>query len=100
MRDLKIGDLVEDCSLMPGIIMTLDGDKLGIRRLDFTNEETPFKGCDGKLIFSQCSASNCGIIKITPQQALNRLNLGKEKLTEIWNKHQDVRDYYKEIDKL
>ena len=34
--------------------------------------------------YSSCSLSHCGIVKLTAQQALNRLNLGKEKLSNLY----------------
>lgn len=84
----KIGDLVETCSLMPGIIMNIDYDDIEIRLLD--KEE---------IIISHCSIIHCGILKITPQQMINRLLLGKDKLIEIWNQSESPEDYLNRIDK-
>lgn len=32
--NIKIGDLIEDCSLMPGVVMKVNGDDIEIRRVD------------------------------------------------------------------
>jgi hypothetical protein len=98
---VKVGDLVETCSLMPGVVMTVDGDDIGVRMLHHTNEETPFPSHStrGEMIFSQCSLSHCGIVKLTPQQVINRLVLGREGLEKIWGEVTDVSDYYSIVDK-
>jgi succinate dehydrogenase/fumarate reductase flavoprotein subunit len=83
-KDLKIGDLVEDCSLMPGVLMEIKGDDLSVRRLDFDN----YEGQE----FSQCSASHCGVVKITAKQAADRLKLGKDALGEIWKSLDNCKD--------
>lgn len=75
MNSIKVGDLVEDCSLMPGVVMRIEGDDIEIRRLDLNYRAGQF---------SHCSLGHCGIIQITPQGVINRLRLGKDKLAEIW----------------
>ena len=77
MKQIKIGDLVEDCSLMPCIVMKIDGDAIRLRRLDvdeYANEQ-----------FSECSILHCGIVKLTSTQAFNRLKLGIQRLGSLWD---------------
>lgn len=75
---IKIGDLVESCSLMVGVVMGIDEDDLNIRRIDLDYEY------DKEGEYSSCSLSHCGVIKLTPHEARMRITLGKEKLEELW----------------
>jgi len=97
MNKIKVGDLVEDCSLMTGVVMKVEGDDIQVRRLDLENADNyPFKLPSGESSFSQCSLRHCGIVLITPEQVKERLILGKDKLAEIWGEvgQMDIDDIY------
>lgn len=81
MKDIKVGDLVETCSLMPGVVMKLNGSDINVRMLHIDN----YSDDD----YAHCSLNHCGIVKLTAQQALDLLRLGKERLTEIWRSLSD-----------
>lgn len=85
----KVGGLVETCSLMPGVIMKREGNKIEVRMLNFDNKSYLNNN------FSCCSIGNCGIVLLTPEQVITRLNLGKEKLVEMWESVENTEDYYK-----
>jgi len=87
----KIGDIVETCRLMPAIIIRKFYKIFQDFYLHFKNEDY-----DGKL-FSQCSITHCGIVLLSPEQALKRLNLGEERLTELWNQSVNVEEYYQKL---
>lgn len=92
MTNIKVGDLVEDCSLMPGVVMNIDGDDIEIRRLDINEYKNQ--------VYSSCSLSSCGIVKITPLQVIKRLVIGKDKLAEIWRTSNSLEEYYFRIDSV
>ena|SRR5688572_29640813 len=96
MSNVKIGDLVEDCSLMPGVVMSIDKDDIQTRRLDFNNEQYNNDVWKG---FSQCSLSNCGIVKITAEQVKQRLVLGQKKLEKLYLKSKSWDEYQNLIEK-
>lgn len=81
---IKVGDLVETCSLMPGVVMKLQGSDIEARMLDVDEYSGNNYAC--------CSLNHCGIVKLTAAQALERLKLGKEKLTEIWKSMDNCAD--------
>lgn len=90
-NQIKIGDFVELCSLQAGVVMKINGDDIQVRVLDdinYTNEN-----------FSCCSIKNCGVFKLTWEQVLVRINLGKEKLTEVWEATEGLpyQEYEKRI---
>jgi hypothetical protein len=92
---IKVGDLVESCCLMPGVVMKIDGTDIEVRKLHYLNEQ--LNGKD----WSCCSLNHCGVVLLNPEQAMVRLLLGKEKLTELWDKHQgDQDEYHKELDSM
>lgn len=75
-HDIKVGDLVETCSLMPGVVMKKNGDDIEVRMLDITEYDSN--------VYSCCSLSHCGIVKLTPIQVVARLVVGKERLSELY----------------
>lgn len=79
MTQINVGDIVETCSLMPGVVMVVDDGDIEVRHLDNDYSD-----------FSSHSLSHCGIVKLTAKEALYRLVLGKDKLTEIWNEVIDL----------
>ena len=95
--DYKVGDWVETCNFLPGIVQ-----KINIRFND-----DPKYDCfeDDVLIFyphyafstkdngkgeycggSCCSAKHCGVHKITPEYACKLMSLGHDRLEKLWDK--------------
>ena len=88
--DYTIGDWVETCNMLPGIVQSID--------ISFDRKENCFH--DTVEIFyphytfnskcyaykgkSYCSITNCGIHKITPEYAYKLMAIGEEKLNELW----------------
>lgn len=115
--DYAVGDWVETCNMMPGIVQSIE---IGYDEEQDCVEDTvvifyphyalnskyhPYKGG------SQCSVVHCGVHKITPEYACKLMSIGEEKLKELWKaaaeKGQNVpwseivEKYYKEtISKL
>ena len=87
-KDIKVGDLVETCSLMPGVVMIVDGDDIEVRSLQYDNGTYNGKG------WSCCSLRHCGIVPLTALQALRRLQYGKVKLARIWDLAQGDQELY------
>jgi hypothetical protein len=79
--NIKVGDLVETCSLMPGVVMKLDGSDIQVRMLDVDE----YRSDD----YAHCSLKHCGIVKLTAKDVLDRLTLGKKRLIEIWDSMND-----------
>lgn len=85
--EFKVGDYIETCSLLPAIIMNInvEADEIESRILN----EYEYKDEQ----FSQCSIKNCGVRKLTFQQVLNRMKLGKDKLKELYE-FSNSQDHY------
>ena|SRR5688572_20130274 len=91
----KIGDYVEHCSLMPGVLMALDGDNVETRILG----DIEYTG-NG---FANCSIKHCGVRKLTFDQVKMAMFLGREKLGEIYRitcsiDHQTKEEHYIDYD--
>lgn len=91
MENIKIGDLVECCSLMPGVVMKIKGDDIEVRRLDFDDYVKDDQ-------FSCCSLKHCGIVKINAEQALRRLVIGKDNLSKLYRAAKSIEEYYNLVD--
>ena len=91
--DYKVGDWVETCQFLPGIVQ-----KINIRFNDdpkydcFEDDVLIFyphyafgdnngKYCGGGC----CSAKHCGVHKISPEYACKLMSLGKERLEKLWD---------------
>lgn len=74
--EIKVGDLVETCILMSGVVMKVAGDDIEVRMLDVDEYQTNDFQC--------CSIKNCGIVKLTAKQAYDRVRIGRNRLTELW----------------
>lgn len=85
--EIKVGDLVETCSLMPGVVMKITGDDIEVRMLQYDN----YKDDN----YSHCSLNHCGIVKITAKQAFDRLSLGKENVAKIYGDKENNEDWEK-----
>lgn len=89
--DYAVGDWVETCNMMPGIVQSID---IGFDEKQNCFHETveifyphyalnpnkhyPYKGK------SCCSVTHCGVHKITPEYACKLMSIGEEKLIELW----------------
>lgn len=89
MDNIKVGDLVEDCSLMPGVVMSINGDTVQVRRLDYDS----YSGTT----FSCCSLRHCGVEKINANQVLSRLRLGIDRLSPLWRESESMEEYEQKI---
>lgn len=92
-NDFKVGDYVEHCSLMPGVVMAIDEDDVEIRLLN----ENDYDG----VAFSCCSIQGCGIRKLNFEQVKMMNVLGNEKLGAIYSSlswHDNIEDSYFEYD--
>lgn len=91
-RKCNIGDIVETCSLLPGVVMKRTDNEIEVRILIYENGMYKEK-------FSVCTIGSCGIILLTVEQMITRLNIGKERLELLWNTVAKSEDYYQIIDK-
>jgi hypothetical protein len=95
--DYKVGDWVETCSFLPGIVQKInirfnDDPKYDCFEDDVlifyphyafnTKDNSEGKYCGG----SCCSTKHCGVHKITPEYACKLMALGHERLEKLWNK--------------
>lgn len=80
-KDIKVGDLVEDCSLYPGIVLSISGDDVEIRSMGYETG-TGF-----------CSLKHCGIMKLTRREFIARLGLDLETLTELYQSANSWEEY-------
>jgi hypothetical protein len=74
VEGFKVGDLVETCSLMPGIIVEISGRNAHIRMFD------------GPEHYVNCSLVHCGLKVLTAQQMLQRTALGRGILNMLYLK--------------
>ena len=95
--DYKVGDWVETCSFLPGIVQKInirfnDDPKYDCFEDDVlvfyphyafsTKDNGKGKYCGG----SCCSAKHCGVHKITPEYACKLMSLGFDRLEKLWDK--------------
>jgi hypothetical protein len=79
--DYKVGDWVETCHMLPGIVQKIDieYDEVLIFYPHYA------LGTPGKYNgYSCCSIENCGVHKITPEYACKLLAICEDKLNELW----------------
>lgn len=89
-KEIKIGDLVETCSLMPGVVMKMEGDDIEVRMLHIDE----YAGND----YAGCSIKYCGVIKLTALQAFKRLSIGHKRLGELYQISEEPGKYEALID--
>jgi len=101
--DYKVGDWVETCNFLPGIVQSID---IGyVKRDDYVKDVVEIfyphmafdkkyngKYCGGSI----CSADNCGIHKITSEYACKLMALGYDRLSNLWER---ACEYWKTDDK-
>lgn len=80
MIDYKIGDWVETCNIMPGIVQKIDKeqDKVEIFYPHYKDKSPEYTGG------SCCSIKHCGVHKIDESLAKMMLSIGEERLTRTW----------------
>jgi hypothetical protein len=94
--DYEVGDWVETCQFLPGIVQKINvrfnsdpdydcfEDNILIFYPHYAFEHK--EGHNGKYCGgSCCSVNHCGVHKITPQYACKLMALGKERLEKLWN---------------
>ena len=82
--DYKVGDWVETCHLLPGIVQKIDYED-SIVYIFYPNYALDTD--KGHYIgYSQCDMYNCGVHKITPEYAIMLMAIGEERLEELWEK--------------
>ena len=91
--DYKVGDWVETCSMLPGIVQNIDVcyDKEGDYFHDDVEVFYPHMAFDEKYEHkyygdSHCSSEHCGVHKITPEYACKLMALGEDRLNKLWEK--------------
>ena len=77
-NDLKVGDWVETCNMLPGIVQKIDGDDVEIFYPHYAFKY-PGEYYGGSL----CSIEHCGVHKIAPEYAIALMALGEERLLEL-----------------
>ena len=79
--DLKVGDLVETCALIPGFIVWInpkDSDDIEVQAFDKLNDYISGHGA--------ChSVKNCGVHKISQFRAMCLCALGEDMLYNLFN---------------
>ena len=91
--DYKVGDWVETCNMLPGIVQNINisYDKKG----DYFHDEVEifyphYALCEkyGQEYSggSYCSVIHCGVHKIEPEYACKLMALGEERLKKLWEK--------------
>lgn len=81
MIDYKVGDWVETCHIMPGIVQSVDA-KQGIVEIFYPHYKEQDDRYTGG---SCCSTEHCGVHKITEEQAHMMLSIGEERLILLWD---------------
>lgn len=76
---MKVGDWVETCRLLPGILQKIEGDHVEVFYPDLCalNE---FKYVGG----SCCSVYHCGVHTITPEYAIALMAIGDKELNRMY----------------
>lgn len=80
--DYKIGDWVETCAMLPGIIVKID-NKYDYKQSYFIDNVVVYYPDKNDL--AMCSIIHCGVHKISEEYAKILFEIGEEKLTELYN---------------
>lgn len=89
--DYKVGDWVETCHFLPGIVQKIDEsrDEVLVFSFDMIIKHSG-KYCGG----SSCSIHHCGVHKITQEYAMKLISIGEDRLSELWDEtHNDERKW-------
>ena len=100
--DYEVGDWVETCAMLPGIVQKIDieDDCVSLYYPSYGFREDCIGIYKG---YSHCSIDNCGVHKISPEYAIKLMSLGEKLLTAKWNElvEKDVEfDWEEEVEKL
>jgi len=104
--DYEIGDWVETCNFLPGIVQKINCEKDEVEV--FYPHYALRDDCEGKYNGgSLCSIMHCGVHKITPEYAMKLMSIGYKELEKKWlelaeNDKGNVLtfDWEKEVEKL
>lgn len=93
--DYEVGDWVETCNMLPGIVQEIDieGDCL-----DIFYPHYAFKYPGQYNGHSHCSIDHCGVHKITYDYAAKLMAIGEEELNKLWDKMLKDLETKDEID--
>lgn len=80
MINYKVGDWVETCQMMPGIVQEIDIDQDNVKIFYPHYKEKLHDYVGG----SCCSIKHCGVHKIDESLANMMLYIGEERLTRLW----------------
>jgi hypothetical protein len=117
METLKVGDYVQTCSLMPGILQKIirinrepeDWLYEEVEEISFDRAEVrkSYIGYDVEVFYphykekspeytggSECCLTSCGVERITKEYFDCLMNLGEEKLKVLWDAHRKVDMYW------
>ena len=92
--DYEVGDWVETCSMLPGIVESIDccNDTVEVfyphMALKYPGEY--FGG-------SNCSILHCGVHKITPEYAKKLFSIGEERLVELYNEMDPTSETWEDV---
>ena len=88
--DYKVGDWVETCDMLPGIVESIDTLRDEVR-VFYPHYALQYPGeyYGG----SSCSIDHCGVHKITPQYACKLLAIGRDRLKIIWDEMAKTKIY-------
>lgn len=83
--DYQIGDWVETCHMLPGIVQSIDieGDSLEIFYPHYAFKPDCIGHYNGG---SGCSIDHCGVHKISYDYAIKLMSIGEEELRKLWEK--------------
>lgn len=93
--DYKIGDWVETCNMLPGIVQKITVRFNDDPKYDCFEEDVEIfyphmafrEDIKGQYNGgSHCSVCSCGVHKITPEYAIKLMALGEERLKALWDK--------------
>ena len=89
-NDIRLGDWVETCKMLPGIVRSIDLEKDDI---EVVYPEQSLKDAPG-LLGSCCSIRNCGVHKINPEWAIILCCVGEAYLKILYS--EDLEKAYPE----
>ena len=78
-KEIKVGDWVETCQMLPGIVTEVNGDDVMVFIPGKHTIADKLGGCH--------SIKSCGVHKIDGEYARKLFAIGEEKLTELWNEN-------------
>ncbi len=86
---INIGELVETCQMLPGIVTEVNGDDVTIFTIGKHTKEDGLGICH--------SIKHCGVHKITDSYAIKLLEIGEKKLNKLFEKNKRYKLPWSEI---